>query len=124
MFQKLLVTTALAATVVFSSGEVYSQFGGLQVQVGGYGRGVRIGNSGFGNGFYGGYGNGFGNGFGNGYGNSFYGNYGNGYGNYSNGYYNNGFGYNNYPNNGYGYAAPRVYSAPLRSYPIRRYRYR
>ena len=116
MFQRLLVTAALTAAFVLSSTEAYSQFGGVQVQVGGYGTGVRIGNSGYGNGYYGGYGNGYRNGFGN----TYYGNYGNyGYGNY-----NNGFGYNNYPNYGYRYAAPRVYSAPIRSYPGRRYRYR
>jgi hypothetical protein len=104
MFRKLLVTASLAAAFVLSSSEAYSQ-------------GVRVGNLGFGNGYYGGYGNGFGN--------TYYGNYGNyGYGNLSNGYYNNGFGYNNYPNYGYRYVAPRVYSAPIRSYPGRRYRYR
>jgi hypothetical protein len=117
MFRRLLLTTALATAFVLSSSEGYSQFGGVQVQVGGYGTGVRVGNLGYGNGYYGGYGNGFGN--------TYYGNYGNyGYRNYSNGYYNNGFGVNNYPNYGYRYVAPRVYSAPIRNYPGRRYRYR
>lgn len=115
MFQRLLVTAALAAAFVLSSTEAYSQFGGVQVQVGGYGTGVRVGNLVYGNGYYGGYGNGFGN--------TYYGNYGN-YGNYSNGYYNNGLGYNNYPNYGYRYVAPRVYTAPIRSYAGRRFRYR
>lgn len=115
MFRRVLVTAALAAAFVLSSREAYSQFGGVQVQVGGYGSGVRIGNSGYSNGYYGGYGNGFGN--------RYYGNYGN-YGNYGYGNYNNGFGYNSYPNYGYRYVAPRVYSAPIRSYPGRRYRYR
>ena len=123
MFRKILVTAALGAAFVLSTNAAHSQFGGVQVQVGGYGSGVRIGNFGYGNGYYGA------NGYGNGFGNSYYGNYGNNgygsrYGNYSNGYYNNGFGYNNYSNSGYTYLAPRVYSAPLRSYPGRRYRYR
>ena len=125
MFRKHLVSSALFAAVILSSSIGYSQFGGVQVQVGGYGTGVRVGNFGYGNGYYGGYGNGYGNGFGN----SYYGNngnygYGSRYGNYSNGYYGNGFGYNGYSTPTYRYVAPRVYSAPVRSYPARRYRYR
>ncbi len=121
MFQRFFITSVLFAAFALSSSEVYSQFGGVQVQLGGYGSGVRIGNFGYGNGYYGGYGNGFGNTY---YGNN--GNYGYGsrFGNYSNGYYNNSYGYNSYPNAGYGYAAPRLYSAPVRVYSGRRYRYR
>ena len=121
MFRRISSIAALGATIVLTSSLAQAQFGGVQVQVGGYGTGVRIGNLGYGNGYYGGYGNGYGNGFVY----PSYGNYGSRYGSYSNsGYYNNGFGYNTYPNAGYTYLAPRYYSAPIRSYPVRRYRYR
>ena len=121
MIQRLSISAALSAAIFLTCSSAQAQFGGVQVQVGGYGSGVRIGNLSYGNGFYGGYGNGYGNGFFN----PSYGNYGSQYGNYSNGgYYNNGFGYNNYPNAGYRYVAPRYYAAPIRSYPMRRYRYR
>jgi hypothetical protein len=115
MVQRILITVAIGTALLLSSRNAYSQFGGVQLQIGGYGNGGRIGNLSYGNGFYG-----------NGYGNPYYGNYGYGsrYGNYSNGYYNNGFGYNNYPNSGYRYTSPRVYSSPMRSYSGRRYRYR
>lgn len=58
MFRKLLITSTLFVAIVLSSRVGYSQFGGVQVQVGGYGTGVRVGNFGYGNGYYGGYGNG------------------------------------------------------------------
>ena len=123
MIQRLSISAALSAAIFFTCNSAQAQFGGVQVQVGGYGTGVRIGNLGYSNGLYGGYGNGYGNGYG--YANPYNGNYGSQYGNYSNGgYYNNGYGYNNYPNAGYTYVAPRYYAAPIRSYPMRRYRYR
>lgn len=121
MIQRLSISAALSAAIFLICSPVQAQFGGVQVQVGGYGTGVRIGNLGYGNGFYGG--NGYGNG--NGYFNPSYGNYGSQYGSYSNlGYSRNGFGYNKYPNAGYRYVSPGYYAAPNRSYPTRRYRYR
>ena len=121
MYRRLLVIAALGAAFVSSSSAVYSQFGGVQVQVGGNGTGVRVGNMVYGNGYYRGYGNGFGNQYNGNYGN--YG-YGSRFGNYSNSYYNQGIGYNNFPNYSYRYVAPRAYTVPLRNYPLRRYRYR
>lgn len=146
MFTKLSVTAALSAAIALTSSFAHGQFGGVQVQVGGYGTGVRIGNFGYGNGYgssyYNGYGNGYGNsyynGYGNGFGNQYYGNYGSRYGNfgnygnaYSNNYGNNGYGYGYVPNAGYAVQSPRYYSVPSRnysvpsrSYTVRRYRYR
>ncbi len=118
MFRKLSLTAALSAAIFLTSGLAHGQFGGLQLQVGGYGPGVRIGNFGYGNGYYNGYGNGFGN--------QYYGNYGNRYGDYGNGFSNN-YGYNGYgyvPNAGYTVQSRRYYSVPSRSYPVRRFRYR
>ncbi len=127
MFRQLSVTAALSAAIFLTGSLAHGQFGGVQVQVGGYGSGVRIGNFGYGNG----YGNSYYNGYGNGFGNQYYGNYGSRYGNYGNGYSNN-YGYNNYGYNGYGYVpnsgyvvqSPRYYSVPSRTYSVRRYRYR
>ncbi len=117
------IAVVFGTSVFLYSNLAQAQFGGVQVRVGGYGTGVRVGNFSYGNGLYGNYGNGYG--YGNGFANPYYGNYSSGYGSYQNrGYYNNGFGYNNYPNAGYRYVAPQYYSVPTRSYPIRRYRYR
>ena len=121
MFQRLLVSTAFFAAVVLSNSIGYAQFGGVQVQVGGYGTGVRVGNFTYGNGYAGGYGNGYGNQY---YGNNGVYGYGRRYGNYSSGYNGNGFGYNGYATPSFRYAAPRIYSGPVLSYPSRRYRYR
>jgi hypothetical protein len=121
MFRKLLITSTLFVSIVLSSGVGYSQFGGVQVQVGGYGTGVRVGNFGYGNGYYGGYGNGNGSSY---YRNNSNFGYGNRFGSSYNGYYNNGIGYNSFSNPAYRYASPRDYSAPFRSFPVRRYRYR
>ncbi len=124
MFRKLSVTAALSAAIFLTSSLAHGQFGGVQVQVGGYGSGVRIGNFGYGNG----YGNSYYNGYGNGFGNQYNGNYGSRYGNFGNGYSNyygnNGYGYGYVPNAGYVVQSPRYYSFPSRSYPVRRYRYR
>jgi hypothetical protein len=120
MIQKLSISAALGMALFFCSSSAQAQFGGVQVQVGGYGSGVRIGNFGYGNGSYNGYGYGNrGYGYGNGFASPYYSNYGSRYG-----AYNNGFRYNSNPSYGYGYAAPRYYAAPIRTYPMRRYRYR
>jgi hypothetical protein len=124
MLLKLGLVAAVFAATIFSNSTASAQFGGVQVQVGGYGSGLRIGNGAYG---YGGNYNGYGNGY---YGNNYYGNgyYGNGYGsrfgNYSNGYYGNGGYYNSYPYSGYGYGVQRGYSVPYRGPVGRRYRYR
>lgn len=121
---------ALAAISLCFGGLAQAQFGGLQVQVGGYGSGVRIGGMGYGNNYYGnsyGYGNGYGNrygsgyGYGNGYGNSYHSSYGN-YRQPGTIYLNGGnsFGYRSYPN--YSYGASRYYSPPVRRYAQRRFR--
>jgi len=90
-----------------------AQLGGLGVQFGGYGNG---------NGFYNSYGNGYRSGYGNQfYGNQFYGRFNNVY---NGGYGNSAQPYNRlYPNFGSSYVAPYYY-APIRPFPIRRYRYR
>ena len=114
MIQKLSVSAAFGLALLLTCSAAQAQFGGVQVQVGGYGSGVRVGNFAYGNGYYGGYG------YGNGFATPYYSNYGNYYNRY-----NNGFGNNAYPTYGYGYVAPRYY-APVRTYqvPVRRYRYR
>jgi len=103
---------AIAVACICTSHVAHAQFGGLRLQIGGYG-----------NGFY----NSYGNGYRSGYGNQYYGNqyYVSPYNNVFNG------GYGNrvrpytglYPNLGSSYVAPYYY-APIRPFPIRRYRYR
>jgi hypothetical protein len=119
--KKIAFALAWSVAFVFSSSVTQAQFGGVQVQVGGYGSGVRVGSYGYGNGYYGGYRGGFVNPY---YGNQYSRNYG-GFNTYGNGgYYGNGFRYNNYPSLNYGYRASRAYIAPLRSVTARRFRYR
>jgi hypothetical protein len=119
MFRRLSTIAAIAVACFCSSQAAHAQFGGLSVQVGGYGSGVRVGGYSYGNGFY----NSYGNGYRNGYGNPFYGTpY---TSSFNGGYYNNGRPYTGlYPNFGYSYVAPPYYYAPVRPYPIRRFRYR
>jgi hypothetical protein len=121
MFRNCSAMVVFTLAVVFSSQSVFSQFGGVQVQVGGYGRGVRIDNLGYGNTYNGyGYGNAY-NGYGNRYNNSYNGNYGYGnvMGNYPNSYYGNG-----YSNLGSQYVAPRAHVVPFRGRVGGKYRYR
>ncbi len=114
MFRRLSTIAVFALAGCCTSPLAHAQFGGVQMQVGGYGNGIRIGGYGNGNGYYN-----YGYGYRNGYGNRFYG------GESFYGGYNNGLPYTGlYPNFGYSYAPPVYYSAPFRSYPIRRYRYR
>lgn len=119
MFRRLSMIAAICLAFFCTSQDAHAQFGGLRMQVGGYGNGIRVGGYDYGNGFYNSYGNGYESGYGNRfygspYGESFYG-----------GYYNNGQPYTGlYPNFGYSYVPPVYYSAPIRSYPIRRFRYR
>jgi hypothetical protein len=121
MLKRIVFAVALSVAFVLSSSLTHAQFGGVQVQVGGYGSGVRLGSYGYGNGYYGGYGGGFANPY---YGDQYLRNYG-GFNNYrSGGYYGNGFRYNSYPGLNYGYPASRVYAAPLRGVAVRRFRYR
>jgi hypothetical protein len=123
---KRLSALAFGLAIFLTSSLAQAQFGGIQIQVGGYGSGVRVGSYGYGNGYYGNgyYGNGYygGNGYGNGFASPYYSNYSSRYGSYPSGYYNNGFGYHTYPTYGYGYSSPRYYAAPVRSYAVRRYR--
>jgi hypothetical protein len=108
---------AIAVACVCTSDIAHAQFGGLQMRVGGYGSGIRIGGYGTRNGFY----NSYGYGYRNGYGNQFYASP---YGGVFYGGYNNGLPYTGlYPNFGYSYVPPYYY-APIRPYPIRRFRYR
>lgn len=118
MFKRMVMIGAIALLSPLVGNVAQAQFGGVQVQVGGYGTGVRVGGFGYGNGFYNNYGNNFGNGYQNRYGNyrqmnGFYLN--NGY----NSSYGNVYGY---PNAGYRYSTPRYYSAPVRRYSSRRFR--
>ena len=118
MFRRLSRIAVIAVACVCTSQVAHAQFGGLRMQVGGYG--VRYGGYGNASGFYNSYGNGYRNGYG--YGNQYsispYNNVFNG------GYYNNGQPYTGlYPNFGSSYVPPYYY-APIRPYPIRRYRYR
>ena len=111
---------------VFTSSLTQAQFGGVQVQMGGYGSGLRMGNFGYGNGYYGSYGAGLGNQF---YGNPYYGNrYTSGFGGYNTygdrGYYGNGITYNRNFGLNRQYLAPRVYIAPRGGTVVRRFRYR
>ena len=119
MFRKIAVVVVCSVAFVFSSNVTQAQFGGIQV--GGYGPGIRVGNYGYGNSYYGRYGGGFGN--------PYYGNqYSRGYGGYNNfgfgGFYGNGNSFNRNPGFNYQYLGPRVYAAPLRGTVARRYRYR
>ena len=50
MIQRLAISAALSAAIFFTCSSAQAQFGGVQVQVGGYGTGVRIGNLGYSNG--------------------------------------------------------------------------
>jgi len=111
MLRTVLRTAALSAAILMTGQLAQAQYGGVQLQFGNYGSGLRIGNYGYGNGIY--------NGFG--YSNPVYSSR---YGAYSNNGYYNGAGYNSYANNYYGYQAPRYYVTPSRSYPVRRFRYR
>ena len=112
MFRRLSMIAVVVVACFCTSQVAHAQFGGLRVQFGGYGNGVRIGGYSNGNGFY--------NGYGNGYGNQYYGSP---YNNvFNGGYYNNGQPYTGlYPNFGSSYVTPYYY-APIRPYPIRRYR--
>lgn len=121
MSKKIAVVFVLSVAFVFSSGLTHAQFGGVQVQVGGYGSGVRVGSYGYGNGYYGGYGGALMNPY---YGNQYSRNYG-GFDAYGNGgYYGNVYRYNRYPGLNYGYRATRAYTAPIRGFAARRFRYR
>lgn len=142
MFGRISSLAAMAALSLCFSSLGQAQFGGVQVQVGGYGSGARLGGLGYGNSIYGsgygnsyanryGYGNRYGSGYGqvNGYGNGYgYGNvYQSSYGNYSqpgtvywNGGNLGGMGYRSSPS--YSYGASRYYSAPVRRYTQRRFR--
>jgi len=126
MFRKIAMVATCGVVFVFTGSITQAQFGGVQVQVGGYGSGLRVGNFGYGNGYYGGYGGGFGNQY---YGNQYYGNrYTSGYGGYSTygnrGYFGNGITYNGYSGLNRQYVAPRVYASPLRRSVVRRFGYR
>lgn len=132
MFKRLTIITAMAVSIFCISDAAEAQFGGVQVQVGGYGSGIRVGSYGYGNGLYsgtgyGGYGYG-GTGYGgSGYGNrysNFYGQ-GNGYGgpslNYRGVYSNNTNVFRGYPSAVYRTSAPRYYASPVRRF-TRRFR--
>lgn len=121
MFRRLSMIAVVAVASFCTSQVAHAQFGGLQMQVGGFGNGISFGGYGNGNGFY----NSYGNGYQNGYGNQYYSNYGSPYYNVFNGGYGN---YNNgqpytglYPNFGSSYVTPYYY-APICPYPIIRYR--
>ncbi len=123
---KLSIVSAITFALSLTSQPANAQYGGLQVQVGGYGTGIGIGGLNYGNGYYNQYGNNYGysnpyrasNGYYNRYGNSY--RYGNGY--QSNSYYRqpsaiyfNGGSYRNYgsgsyPNMTYRFGSPRSYS--------------
>jgi len=121
MFRRIAVVLACSGAFIFASSVTHAQFGGLQVQVGGFGSGVRMGNFGYGNGYYGRYGGGLGNPY---YGNQFSSGFG-GYNTYGNrGYYDNGRTYGRYSGSNYRYLSPRVYATPGRTNTMRRYRYR
>ena len=135
MFKSLTILAALTL-VLLCSELTQAQFGGLQVQVGGYGNGLRVGGFGYGNGFNNGYGNAYGNSYGlrngygytNGYGNSYGNSYRSGYGStiqpsaiYLGGRVSNGYGYSNYPRVNYSYGAPRYFNSSMRRYGSRRF---
>ncbi len=125
MFRKIAVVAVCSVAFVSESGITQAQFGGIQLQVGDYGPGLSIGNSGFSNGYYDGYYGGYRNGYGSPYyGNSYSRNY-SGYNTYGNGrYYGNSMSYSSYPIVNYGYRNSRAYVAPLRGIAVRRFRYR
>jgi hypothetical protein len=116
MFRKFSIIAAFAL-VCFCADATLAQFGGLQMQVGGYGNGIRINQYGVGKGYYNSYGNGFRTGYGYYY-------YGGPYYRVFNGGLNNGRPYTGlYPNFGTSYVGPPIYySAPV--YPVWRYRFR
>ncbi len=139
MFRKIAIFAAFAAIGPCFSATSRAQYGGVQVQIGGYGPGVQWG--GYGNGYDNNHYSGFGNSYryGNGYNNSYYSGYGNsyrygngyqlGYGSYSqpNGvYYSSGnyggFRYSSSPTISYGIASPRYYTTPVRRFSARRFR--
>ena len=111
MIRHLARAFSIGIIFFLANGTAKAQFGGLSVQMGGYG----YGNSNYGN---------------FGYGNPYYGNYGYNYpnyrgyyptfGGYNNGYYNRG--YNNSFNNGYRFNSPNFYATPQRGYSVRRFR--
>jgi hypothetical protein len=118
MIKKCAIAAVCSVAFLCFGAFANAQFGGVQVQVGGMGTGVRVGGFGYGNGYYNN------NGYGNAYGNRW-----NGYGSYAqpNGFYMNGgnnfgYGYRGYPAVSYGYGVPRYYAAPFRRYPARRFR--
>ena len=114
MFRHLAIVFSLGSVIFLGSSVAQAQFGGLSFQIGG----SPYGNSNFRN---------------FGYGNPYYGNYGNfpnsrnfspGYRSYNNGYVNNGYynrRFNNNLNNTYRYTSPN-YRIPQRGYSIPRAR--
>jgi len=111
MFLHLTKVFSLGAVFLLSSTIAQAQFGGVSVQIGGYGYGnPNYRNFGYGNSNFRNYG----------YNNPTYRNYYPSYGNNNNGYYNNGY-YNN-RNGGYLYSSPNYYFAPQRAYPVQRFR--
>jgi len=118
MFRHLTKLLSLGAVFLLSSTIAQAQFGGLSLQLGGYGYGnPNYRNFGYGNSNYSNYG----------YNNSTYRNYYPSYRNNNNGYYsNNGYynnnGFYNNRNGGYVYSSPNYYFAPQRAYPVQRFR--
>ena len=121
MFRRIAIVAICGLAFVFTNRATQAQFGGVQVQIGGFGTGVGVGNFGYGNGYYGRYGGGlgipyFGNQYSSGFG---------GYNAFGNrGYYGNSRNYNRYSGLNYQYLAPRVYATPRRATAVRRFRYR
>lgn len=117
MLKQIVILAAFAAMSLWFCTALQAQYGGVQVQLGGFGVGVPFG--GYGNGYYNGYGNGYR--YANGYpfGNR---NYGQPSAVYLNGANSGGFRYNSYPTRSYGFGTPRYYTTPGRRYFSRRYR--